>query len=277
MSFSSTLKAYLDSEPLPPAASTVDQLALCTPGVCVISSHSAVLRRRLLVALLMQQILRQIDAQVGSAQQLNVYANGSRDAMLKDLLVLEGCMDLSTLTLLGKRWMEQPIKQVSDLQLLAIAGGLDGEQRAPGQGNTADVDQFEPLYWSNDVISYGDLTSTLRTAKPRTVIFMENVHLLGLGKDEELARCLATLRNVAHEKLVTLYFGASAAPGKNMASSTDEKGDAAQSQYPAIMLPADLQGIDAFVDSLIYLEATSAGKVQVFTSTSSALPWVGRL
>lgn len=249
---SRALQEYLNKNPPLPPQNPLEQMSYRAPGMCIISSNYAMLRRRLLISIVMFEIMRQIDPTDRYAQLLDVHANGSPHAMLKDLLALDSGVDLSKLTLLGSEWVQNSPKSLEECTLLSIAGGFD-----PTEQNGV----FKPLQWKTAQIAFTELTTTVQLSSNGTVHFVENIHLVACEKGISVLQHLTEIRQIAAQKGSTVYIGALALPGNRF----DEEGKSVDhinsSVNPAETLCRQLEGVDAIADALVYLEMSSSQKV----------------
>ncbi len=80
-------------------SSNLERMMLNSPGLCLIASDDALLRRRLLACMASVEIRRQADSSANSAKSISILANGDAQDMALALMSLDSLFDANEVDL----------------------------------------------------------------------------------------------------------------------------------------------------------------------------------
>lgn len=173
------------------------------PGLAIVVSRTAALRREILAWLIARAVLG--DSSLNQSQtgkSALVVANHNPAVLLRQLLALVGKLEFSTI--------DQVVFKDEDWPRLTSAVNLlDGHE-----GKADEVIEGEPpffpdpearLKWRSGSIGLGELLELINAQDAGSSVMVENYHLIAETKNH--AEALRDLRNTAAEAGVYLYIG----------------------------------------------------------------------
>ena len=260
-SFETAAHKFLDTPSGLEEQSEIEHLMLQTPGLCLIVSASALIRRRLMACMATVEIRKQVDSAPKSATSISIFANGDAAAMTKSLIRLDALFDPNEVDLMNHDLFETLPATLDNLGALSIACSGIGDAEPDGADSS-----FPPLHFDHKVFTFSSLLHSIQQAKAGSVFFVENVHVLTPLNDGCLVSSLRDLRNLAYANDVYVYVGGCTAdtfPGAT--SCLDQHSP----------LHPSIAGTETFADTLfnLYLDAEDA--VCISHSTSNNISWSG--
>ncbi len=240
-------------------SSNLERMMLNSPGLCLIASDDALLRRRLLACMATVEIRRQADSSANSAKSISILANGDAQDMALALMSLDSLFDANEVDLSSHvlfRTAPQSFERLGALGIVCSAERVDGTDEAQSG--------FPPLHFDHKVFTFTALVHSIKQAPEGSVFFLENVHALAPLPDCTLTASLRELRNLAYSH--NCYFYAGCATAGTFPSSAIAEGKF-HSLHP------DVSGSETFSDCLINMRVDADDDVVFGYAESRWFAW----
>ncbi len=143
-SFETAAHKFLDTPSGLEEQSEIEHLMLQTPGLCLIASASALIRRRLMACMATVEIRKQVDSAPKSASSISIFANGDAAAMTKSLISLDALFDPNEVDLMNHDLFETLPATLDNLGALSIACSGIGDAEPDGADSS-----FPPLHFDH--------------------------------------------------------------------------------------------------------------------------------
>jgi hypothetical protein len=192
------LNALYDGDSAVVQASAVSALVLEYPGLAVVASRSAAVRRPVLASIIDKALTAADDA---ANQSVIVFANGTKQLLMREVIAAASGVPffaIDNAELHDEDWAKL-VHGVSRLQALTGIEGERSEREAEG------LEAVPRIQWSGNPVSVVDVFRALSECEAGSTVVVENAHLLQ-GADR-VSAALSDLRNCAAVAGSFLYLG----------------------------------------------------------------------